>query len=197
MSETILNAVSFTSDECLEFERTKSEKLQYFLVNSIKTISELEGQLKESRVEAIAARNEISFLKLELESHKRKFSPQQVPSSSSSVSQKYVGDSDFSDTTIKQKQIQRQKTVPTSTSPAAVYSRMMPFSSRVEKAIDSVSTSLINPHVNIPPKEFLHKFVCRIFDGGDLYYGYLVAYERQHFQVFESYISSYDSFLMR
>lgn len=192
MSEAILNAVSFTDDECLEFERTKSEKLQYFLVNSIKTVNELEGQLKESRLEVIAARNEISFLKLELESHKRKFSHQQVPSSSSSATQKYVGNNDFSDTTAKQKQIQRQKTVPASTSPAAVFSKMIPFSSRVEKAIDMVSTSLTNPNVNIPPKDFLHKFVCRIFDGGDLYYGYLIAYDRQHFQVFAPKIDTHD-----
>ena len=190
MSETILNGLNFTDADCLEFERSKSEKLQYFLVNSIKTINDLEDQLKESRVETIAARNEVSYLKLEIETNKRKFSYQQAPSSSSSPSSSSPAPKNNmlrhnNESPSMPKQIQRQKTVPTSTStsPAAFFTRMMPFSSRVEKAIDSVATSLVNPHIDIPPKNFVFKFVCRIFDGGDLYYGYLVAYDRQHFQV--------------
>jgi hypothetical protein len=192
MSETILNTLKFTTAQCLEFEGSKNEKLQYFLVNSLRTISDLEAQLKESRIDTIAARNEVNFLKSEMSANKRKPGTKTFPSSSSSTAHQsqesgmYGGDDD-EEIIIEQRPKQRRKSAPLQSPPlpscAALASQMMPFSTRVERAIDSVATSLINPHENTPPKTFLFKFVCRIFDGGDLYYGYIVAYEKFHFQV--------------
>lgn len=185
MSLPTIQDMQISTAERLEFEAIKSEKLQYFLINSLKTINDLETQLKESRIETIAARNEVNFLKLEANANKRKITSKTFPSSSSSL-QPNTDTADYSsdddEMPLKQKHVQQRKFVPVPPCSAAA-SQMMPFNSRVEKAIDSVAESLVNPHANTPPKSFLFKFVCRIFDGGDLYYGYIVAFNRMHFQV--------------
>jgi hypothetical protein len=186
MSLPTIQDMHISTAERLEFEAIKSEKLQYFLVNSLKTINDLENQLRESRIETIAARNEVNFLKLEANANKRKMTSKTFPSSSSVQPNTDTADysSDDEEMPPKQKHIQQRKFVPVPSCSAA--SQMMPFNSRVEKAIDSVAESLVNPHANTPPKSFLFKFVCRIFDGGDLYYGYIVAFNRLHFQVYIS-----------
>lgn len=185
MTETIPKSSIFTVDQCLEFEGMKSEKLQYFLISSLKRINELETQLLKSRTETTDARNEVASLRLEIIESRRTPETKDSPSSSCANADDdasvYATDDDCE--MPPQQQIYQYRK-PTTLPPCGpVSSQMAPYSARVEKAIDSVATSLINPDANTPPRDFLYKFVCRIFDGGDLYYGYIVAFNRMLFQV--------------
>lgn len=190
-----LTATAFTTEECLNFERKKNEKLQYFLVNSVKMISELEAQLVKARKELTVARHDANSSLDELNLQKKKFvSSKSIPRREKNVkdideeSSEYSDEEDIDQSSMNKKRKQthqeQQKAKNSSASKALVsYNTIRPINSRVEQAIESVSTALSNPHINTPARDFLFKFVCRIFDGGDVFYGYLVSYNRLHFQV--------------
>ena len=185
MTDMTSKSSIFTLDQCLEFEGMKSEKLQFFLINSLKRIDELEVQLKKSRSETADARNELATLRSEMIESRRMPEARDSPSSSCANADDdasvYATDDDCE--MPPRQQIFEYRRQPVLPPPGPVSCQMMPYSARVEKAIDSVATSLINPDANTPPRDFLFKFVCRIFDGGDLYYGYIVAFNRMLFQV--------------
>jgi hypothetical protein len=183
MSQT--ESTKFTTEECLKFERIKNEKLQYFLVNSVKMTNELEIQLMNARRELKVARDELNAHKTEVvlsSKYRQEKIEKEIETSEDSEEE----DIDQSSTNKKRKQTQQERrkgSKSTASKTVKSYDAIRPINSRVEIAIESVKTALSNPHINTPARDFLFKFVCRIFDGGDVFYGYLVSYNRLHFQV--------------
>jgi hypothetical protein len=180
-----MESTKFTTEECLKFERIKNEKLQYFLVNSVKMTNELEVQLMNARRELKVARDELNAHITEVASSSTKYRQEKFEKESETSEDSEEEDIDQS-SNKKRKQIQQERRKGNKSSASKTlksYDTIRPINSRVEVAIESVKTALSNPHINTPARDFLFKFVCRIFDGGDVFYGYLVSYNRLHFQV--------------
>jgi hypothetical protein len=184
---SLLDSTKFTTEECLKFERIKNEKLQYYLINSVKMSNELEIQLTNARRELKVARDELNTQKKKLGSSSSNRREERIEKESNSeTSDSEEEDIDQSSTNKKRKQAQEEQQKGRKASASKTlkaYDSIRPINSRVEMAINSVATALSNPHINTPARDFLFKFVCRIFDGGDVFYGYLVSYNRLHFQV--------------
>jgi hypothetical protein len=53
---------------------------------------------------------------------------------------------------------------------------------KIEKAIETVAPALVTVDPDTAPRDLLNRFVCRIFNDGELYYGYLVSYHKGYYQ---------------
>ena len=175
-----------------ETEARKNSDLQYYLVNALRTIGELDNQLKSSKIEERLLKNENKALHAEVDNCKRKYEQLISSTFSSSSIQEDVSSSQFVEGNIPKHQLTSHinSIQPTSSSSKFNSSSsatpeehtQQVFNSKVEKAIEAVAPALINVDPKIPPKHFVNHFVARIFNG-DLYFGIIVNFKRQLFQV--------------
>jgi hypothetical protein len=166
-----------------EAEAQKNCDLQYYLVNAIRTINELEGQLKDARAEIKALKTDYEELKVENRGLKRKASQLSSDSDTrpSSASQEVRNNASSSVSSgASASEIGGGSTSNMSNSSSTEI--MRPFNSKVERAIRHLAPTLINPDPNTRDTDLIGKFVARIFNG-DIFYGYTIAQKNGLFQV--------------
>jgi hypothetical protein len=171
-----------------EAEAQKNCDLQYYLVNAIRTINELEGQLKDARAEIKELKSDYEELRAENRGLKRKASQISADSDGRPSSANYHDCQD-----VRNSISSSASSAGASTSEAGGGSAtnmgssssteiMRPFNSKVERAIRHLAPTLINPDPKTRDTELVGRFVARIFNG-DIFYGYTIAQKNGLFQV--------------